>query len=150
MNAALVLRDIHQPPAPSWWPPAPGWWCLATLLLVLLAILGWRRWRRGHRARTLARLFDTTVAAATTPAAELAALSDLLRRAARTRDPAADKLAGEDWLRFIECDAAKVPLPAGGAALLRDGAYRSTVDAAQVASLRPWARARFLAWMGVR
>ena len=150
MSAALVLRDIHQPPAPPWWPPAPGWWCLAALLLALLAVLGWRGWRRGRRARTLARLFDTTLAAATTPAAQLAAVSDLLRRAARTRDPDADKLAGEDWLRFIERDTAKVPLPAGAAALLRDGAYRSTVDAAQVAALRPWARARFLAWMGVR
>ena len=26
------LRDIHLPPAPSWWPPAPGWWVLAALL----------------------------------------------------------------------------------------------------------------------
>ena len=25
----LVLRDVHVPPAPSWWPPAPGWWLLA-------------------------------------------------------------------------------------------------------------------------
>jgi len=35
MNAdALVLRDIHQPPAPGWWPPAPGWWLLAALVLL--------------------------------------------------------------------------------------------------------------------
>ena len=27
------LRDIHLPPAPSWWPPAPGWWLLAFVLL---------------------------------------------------------------------------------------------------------------------
>ncbi|MGN6512060.1 MAG: DUF4381 family protein, partial [Lysobacteraceae bacterium] len=131
MNAPLVLRDIHQPPAPPWWPPAPGWWCLAALLLVALAVAAWRYWRRRRRAQALARLFDAAVAVAESPAAEVAALSDLLRRAARKLDPHADKLAGEDWLRFLE-RAAGAPLPPGGAGLLREGAYRPAVDAAGV------------------
>ena len=39
----LVLRDVHVPPAPSWWPPAPGWWLLAgVVVLVLLGIVAWR------------------------------------------------------------------------------------------------------------
>ena len=150
MSGALILRDIHQPPAPSWWPPAPGWWCVAALLVALLAVPGWRHWRRRRRERTLAHLFDAAMAAAATPTAQVAAMSELLRRAARRVDPAADKLAGEDWLRFLTGAAASAPLPDGGAALLRDGAYRSAVDAGQVDALRPWARARFLAWMGVR
>src|SRR5690606_33347163 len=36
---ALLLRDIHQPPAPSWWPPAPGWWLLAGIVLVVFALV---------------------------------------------------------------------------------------------------------------
>ncbi|MDP7406676.1 MAG: DUF4381 domain-containing protein, partial [SAR324 cluster bacterium] len=23
-----ALRDVHLPPAVSWWPPAPGWWII--------------------------------------------------------------------------------------------------------------------------
>ena len=45
-----VLRDIHLPPAPSWWPPAPGWWLLAALALLTIVVLAWQ-WRRQHRLR---------------------------------------------------------------------------------------------------
>jgi len=43
----LPLRDIHLPPAVSWWPPAPGWWALLILLVLLLVVarLLWQRWR---------------------------------------------------------------------------------------------------------
>ena len=42
----LVLRDIHQPPAPPWWPPAPGWWLVAAVLLIVLAVGWWLAARR--------------------------------------------------------------------------------------------------------
>ena len=53
------LRDIHLPPAPSWWPPAPGWWLLAIVLLIAIAVGVWtllrlwreRRWRTSCRRR---------------------------------------------------------------------------------------------------
>ncbi|HSR64326.1 MAG TPA: DUF4381 family protein, partial [Xanthomonadaceae bacterium] len=105
MNGALVLRDIHQPPAPPWWPPAPGWWLLAALVLVASMVPAWRAWRRRRRRLAHARLFDAAVAAAATPVARVAAISELLRRAARRIDPAADKLLGDDWLRFLDRDA---------------------------------------------
>ena len=41
------LRDIHLPPAPSWWPPAPGWWLLALVLLIAIALGAWMLLRSG-------------------------------------------------------------------------------------------------------
>jgi len=146
-DPALVLRDIHQPPAPSWWPPAPGWWLLAGLVLFVVLIviaLGLRRRRRRH---ALQRLFDDSVAAMDTPAAKLAAMSDLLRRASRRIDPDADKLIGDQWLRFLD-DGLPVPMfSAGVGAALREGMYRPDVSAQEVADLHEVTRARFLSWM---
>ena len=144
---ALVLRDIHQPPAPPWWPPAPGWWLVMGGIAVLVCIAGWFAWRRRQRARALAALFDARLAQAQTPAEEIAAMSELLRRAARRRDPDADKLLGDDWLHFLD-DGLQAPLFSTGAgAILRDGGYRRDVSSHDVEALRPAVRARFLDWM---
>ncbi|MGO4774855.1 DUF4381 domain-containing protein, partial [Lysobacter sp. 2RAB21] len=86
MAAPLVLRDVHLPGAPSWWPLAPGWWALiAAIAIVSLAAYLWHR-RRTRRRREIEHVFDHTLAQAATPAAEVAAISELLRRAARRRD----------------------------------------------------------------
>ncbi|MCW5580079.1 MAG: DUF4381 family protein [Luteimonas sp.] len=144
----LPLRDIHEPAAPPWWPPAPGWWIVAGALLLVLAWLAWRRWRR-VRARRLAECaFDAAVAAATTPATRIAAMSELLRRAAQRRDPAAATLDGDDWLRFLDEGMPQPVFATGAGRLLCDGAFRPDVPQAEVEALRPLARARFLAWMG--
>ena len=140
---ALVLRDIHQPPAPPWWPPAPGWWVLGAVLLLVIAGLGWLAWRRRRRRAAIARLFDDSVAAAAGPAARVAVMSELLRRAARQRDPQSATLAGDDWLRYLD-------LEDDCGRLLLDGGYRAVVDADAVEALRPLARQRFLQWMGAR
>ena len=144
----LPLRDIHEPAAPPWWPPAPGWWIVAGIVLLAAAWRAWRRWRRVRARRLAERLFDEAVAAASTPTARIAAMSELLRRAARRRDPAADALAGADWLRFLDAGLPRPAFAEGAGALLRDGAFRATVDAAEVEALRTLARERFLAWMG--
>ena len=96
MNPQLQLRDIHLPPEPSWWPPAPGWWVLAILLLVAAVLLTRWVWRRMRARRRLARLMAEFDAAAglVDPGARLAAISQLLRRAARLRDPRAAQPAG--------------------------------------------------------
>ena len=106
--------------------------------------------RRRQRRRAIARLFDDTVAQAATAAAKIAAMSELLRRAARRIDPHADTLLGDDWLRFLD-RGLKVPVFAAGAgAALRDGGYRREVSGPEVDAVWPLARARFLDWMGVR
>lgn len=151
--ASLPLRDIHQPPAPPWWPPAPGWWLLFALLLALAAVATWWWWRRRRHRAEVARLFDARVRAAATPVAQIAAASELLRRAARRRDPAADRLQGDAWLRFLDGDATADSHKAfsdGPGRVLLDGGFRREIDKADAEALLPLARARYLELMAVR
>lgn len=144
----LVLRDIHQPPAPSLWPLAPGWWLVLAILVVvgLAAFVWWHR--RRQRRITIERLFDDTVDAAPDAPAQVAAMSALLRRAARRHRDDADVLDGDAWLEALDADA-KLPLfKSGIGRLMLDGGYRKELDAADVAVLRGIARTRFLEWMG--
>lgn len=145
--AGLPLRDLHVSPAPSWWPPAPGWWVLAGAILVVLAVVLAIRGRRQRRHRALQRLFDDAIAAAPTPAARVAAMSELLRRAARSIDPSADTLAGDDWLRFLDRDSETPVFESRAGRLLLEAAFRRDVLDADAESLRKLARQRFLAWM---
>jgi hypothetical protein len=149
-DPALVLRDIHQPPAPSWWPPAIGWWLLAAVVLLAIGAWAWRAWRRRRRRMRLERLFDAAIAMAEGPAARIAAASSLLRRAARSRDADAAALHGDRWLAYLDA-AGHAPLFAGDeGALLLDGGFRRDVDAARADALVARARRRFLEWMAPR
>lgn len=152
--AKLPLREAHLPDTPGWWPPPPGWWLVAAALVVLLVVIAlWRR--RARRRRHAAEvLFDTTVDAVAGDAvignaARVAAVSELLRRAARRRDPSADRLQGADWLHFLDdgprARGARTFADVG--AVLLDGGFRREVDADAFAALRPVARARFVALM---
>lgn len=148
--ASLVLRDVHQPPAPPWWPPAPGWWLTALAVAALVAaVLAWRAHRR-RRQRRIAAWFDSAVDGAATPTLQLQAMSQLLRRAARRHQPGAELLEGAQWLSLLDGDDAGRPFSEGPGRLLLDGGYRPDTPAAGVAAVRPLARARFLAWMGAR
>ncbi|MGH8081260.1 MAG: DUF4381 domain-containing protein [Lysobacter sp.] len=150
MAAPLVLRDVHLPAAPSWWPLAPGWWLLiAAIAIVALVAYLWAR-RRARRRREITQLFDSTLAQAATPTAQVAAISELLRRAARRRDSQADRLHGEQWLEFLDRGSKRRDFAEGSGRLLLDGGYRRQVDPAQAQALREIARRRFLQWMGVR
>lgn len=149
MQAAsdLVLRDIHAAAAPPWWPPAPGWWLLAVLALAFAALALWLAWRRRRRRHAIARLFDDAVAGAGSPAEQVAAMSELLRRAARRLDPEADRLQGDAWLAFLDQGLPSPVFATGAGALVRDGVFRRDVDETEVAGLREVARARFVDWM---
>lgn len=143
--ATLVLRDVHVPASPSWWPLAPGWWLvLAGVLLVVLGIGAWRVLHH-RRRRTWRRWFDAA-GDAPTAADQVAAMSDRLRRAARRLDPAADRLEGEAWLRFLDGRRGHA-FSQGPGRLLLDGGYRRDVPAAELAAATLVARARFLELM---
>ncbi len=142
---SLPLRDVHLPDAPGWWPLPPGWWVvLGVCALVLVSIGVWRAWRGHVRRRWMSR-FDAAVDAADAPATQLAAISELLRRAARVRQPGAELLQGDAWLQFVE--SPPTVLSEQDRILLLDGAYRRDPDAAAVARLRGVAGARFVQLM---
>ena len=147
MTPALRLHDVHAGSAPAWWPPAPGWWVALALVGIVLVLLAWRRIRRRRRDAVILRLFDLAVADAGSPSRQVAAMSELLRRAARRKDAGADTLDGEDWLRFLDAGLPQPVFSAGAGALLRDGGFRTDVAANEVDALRVVARARFLDWM---
>lgn len=140
--AALPLRDVHLPTAPGWWPLAPGWWIvLGSCLLCALALWAWRSHRRRQRQRWR-NLFDADADAAT-PAEQVAAIAALLRRAARVRQPGAELLQGEAWLRFLDAPGSQA-FSDGDGRLLLDGGYRRDLDPAAVARVRHLARDRFV------
>ncbi len=147
MTPALRLHDVHAGSAPAWWPPAPGWWVAFALVGIVLVLLAWRRIRRRRRDAAILRLFDLAVADAGSPSRQVAAMSELLRRAARRKDAGAATLDGEDWLRFLDAGLPQPVFSAGAGALLRDGGFRTDVAANEVDALRVVARARFLDWM---
>ncbi len=144
----LVLRDVHVPVAPSWWPPAPGWWLVALLLLSVIGLMWWMRRRRQRRLQSWLQLFDQGHGDVT-PAARVAAMSELLRRAARRADPSAEHLQGEAWLAFLDGKKAR-DFSEGPGRLLLEGGYRREVPAAEFAAVAILARARFIELMAGR
>ena len=141
----LVLRDVHVPAAPSIWPPAPGWWLVGAALLAVVAVICLLRVRQQRKLEARQRLFDE--ACRDLPAsAQVAAMSELLRRAARQVDKHADRLQGEDWLRFLDGRAGS-DFSKGAGRLLLEGGFRRDVAGADLAATRHVARARFLTLM---
>ena len=147
MTPSLQLRDEHEGLPTAWRPPAPGWWLLLAAILAIAAFFAWRTLRRHRRRAMILRLFDETVAQAATPSLQVAAMSELLRRAARRKHANADTLDGEDWLRFLDAGLPQPVFAAGAGALLRDGGFRADVSAHEAEALRIVARERYLHWM---
>lgn len=146
---SLPLRDVHLPPDPGWWPPAPGWWLVAAAVLAVLAIaLAWALRRQRRRRRWLAQ-FDAELAAATSPAQQLATLSALLRRAARRGTPQADRLQGEAWLQLLD-GRKRRDFSAGIGRVLLDGGFQRSPQVERLPQLRELVRRRFLELMAAR
>jgi hypothetical protein len=101
------LRDIHLPPAPSWWPLAPGWWMLGALLLLSLVVAGWLWRRRARLQRGRRRLLDELERLAARhardgdDAALATAIHQLLRRVARRHDATATQQRGKSWRQTL-------------------------------------------------
>lgn len=146
--AGPSLRDIHLPPAPSWWPPAPGWWILAALLLLVLLLGLWLWQRQRHAARQRERVMYELDGLAnqyqrdSDPSALASGLHQLLRRVARQHDAMAAQQRGDAWKQTL----ARMPIDATTLERLlslEQVIYRPqpTFDhAAAVAAVRQWLR----------
>jgi len=146
---SLPLRDVHLPPFPSWWPlPLGAWLVLGALAVVALSLWAWRAHRRWRERRWL-QLFDTTVDGAAAGAAQVGAIAELLRRAARQRQAGAELLQGQAWLTFLDAPGSRA-FSDGDGRLLLEGAYRRTLDPESVERLRVLSRARFLSLISGR
>ncbi|MBH1833176.1 DUF4381 family protein [Stenotrophomonas maltophilia] len=144
MSAALPLRDVQLPPAPSWWPPAPGYLMVGAAVVLVLLVIAVLMWRRRRRRQRWLQLFDSELAATTDAAAELAAIAGLLRRAARRAKPGSESLRDDAWWQRVDPQGT---LPGARRSLLAEGAYRPRVDSSDVAAVRSWARERYLAML---
>lgn len=150
MNPAeLPLRDIHLPPAVSWWPPALGWWLLLALALVLGGAVLWLRWR-ARQPVPLRRAALTELAAIESrwqqsqdPRELVYALSALLRRIAVSLHPRARtaSMTGTAWLAFLDEASGSREFSQGAGQVFGQSLYqrRLEVDAAAVlAACRRW------------
>ncbi len=150
-NTSLdLLHDIVEPAAAPWWPLAPGWQVLLALAVLLLALAGlhWlARWQsRRYRREALAEL--GRIVAQGQGAAQLAALSRLLKRTAITAysRPRVAGLSGAAWFAFLDATAGTRFGEGLGAALESDnyavtrGAVAAETFAQLVAEVRRWIR----------
>lgn len=144
MSANLPLRDVQLPPAPSWWPPAPGYLMIGAAVLLLLVVVAFMWWQRCRRRQRWLQQFDGELAACTDGAAELAAIAGLLRRAARQARPGSESLRDDAWWQRVDPQGT---LSDARRSLLAEGAYRPRVEAGEVAAVRSWSRARYLAML---
>lgn len=81
-----------------------------------------------------------------TPVERLAAMSALLRRAARQAHPGAERLQGKRWLEFLDGGQGQ-DFSAGPGRLLLDGSFRPQADAGAVDAVTGLAHARFVELM---
>ncbi len=109
-----ALRDVHLPPAVSWWPPAPGWWIIFFIILGLLALLFWyivltRKKRKvsGQANAELEQIEYRFLSSENTEEA-FRELSILTRRVVLTLsdDSRVAGLRGKNWVSFLNHIAA--------------------------------------------
>jgi hypothetical protein len=103
------LNDIVLPAQVGWWPLATGWYILSAVLLIALALLGYRLLRRWFKNRyRRAALQELQLLAAGMQSREerdtsLRQIPALLKRTALSIYPREQvaSLAGKDWHRFL-------------------------------------------------
>lgn len=132
---SLPLRDIHLPPAISWWPPAPGWWLmLLVLILLAAAIFTLRQQRRRRHFRRLALYQLAELERQYGEQADvrqlLQGLSRLLRQTSLLHFPQNNcaGLVGEAWLSFLDQRLGENSFSQGVGRLLAEGPYLPQIE----------------------
>lgn len=131
MEQQLALKDIHLPPAISWWPPAPGWWLLVLLLPLLMAGSYWlyRHLTRNTALKQASHMLrKLKLQTGDEPMSRLRELSALLRRVAISRDARQQvaNLHGAAWLNFLDQGLSDAPFRSGPGRCLADAHFRQS------------------------
>jgi len=140
-KALEALADVVLPPPVPWWPQTWAWAVVGVLLLALLLWFAWQavqRWRANrYRREALAELqqLDVRLDDASTRAAALTSLAELLKRTALAAWPRSQVagLSGAGWVGFLESNAGAARDAARALApLLDDAQYRGAAALASV------------------
>jgi ABC-type transport system involved in cytochrome c biogenesis permease subunit len=140
------LKNIHEPAAPGWWPPAPGWWIVASLVLVLLALLArtawlaWQRRRPIRRARSLHAVLARRRQAGELAARDYAdACNELLKRLFihGLGIDAARRVSDERWLALLDAALGESAFTEGPGRALGEARFAPApaIDAAALETL---------------
>lgn len=132
------LHDLAIPPPVPWWPPTPGWWLvLATVCIVLTALLlkAFIRWQADRYRREAIALLDD-------PALLPCEWSRLLKRAALVVWPREEvaALTGPAWLAFLDRTGGTNHFTRGSGRFIEAVAFGSAGDA-DLGGLKQAARA---------
>ena len=109
-NPLVNLKDIHLPPAVSFWPPAPGWWILSVLFISSIFFGGlwfYKRYKKKKPITEALRILKNLQIHHENSKDEVKSLrnlSNLLRRTALTfyEHDAVASLNGSSWLEFLD------------------------------------------------
>lgn len=143
----IVLRDVHDVPVPPLWPLTAAWWgVIVCVLLVVIALCLWQ-WRIRQKRLHAERLFDESVAKATSPEQKLQIMSELLRRSARKIRADADTLTGNAWLELLEAGMPSGSFTTEPGNLIASGLFMADVSAETVEKIEARVRTRFVSWM---
>ena len=130
------LKDIVVPEAAGLWPLAPGWYWLFGVVTVVLCLWAWKsyqRWKANAYRREAIVLMETS-----NPSPYQ--IFKILKRVALMsfgREQVA-RLAGEEWIRFLQNTSSGVDLNAlkqlNGALYASDGKHANSNELALVAA----------------
>ena len=109
-----ALRDVHLPPAVSWWPPAPGWWVILFIILGLLALLFWyihltrKKWQVSRLVNAELEQIEYRFLSSENTEEAFRELSILTRKVVLTLcdDSRVAGLRGKNWVSFLNHIAA--------------------------------------------
>ena len=135
-NPLVNLKDIHLPPAVSFWPPAPGWWILSVLFISFIIIGGlliYKRYKKRKPITEALRILKNLQILHENSQDEVKSLrylSNLLRRTALTfyKHDAVASLHGPSWLEFLDKTGNTQEFSKGAGKVLGNEAFQKNLN----------------------
>ena len=135
-NPLVNLKDIHLPPAISFWPPAPGWWILSVLFISFIIFGGqwfYKRYKKRKPITEALRILKNLQILHESSKDEVKSLrnlSNLLRRTALTfyKHDAVASLHGPSWLEFLDKTGKTKEFSQGAGKVLGNEVFQQKVN----------------------